>query len=134
MYYPIDEIDGLSERLGAGLARAGIRTTRDLLSRAAQAQDRDTLARAIGVGPAELQRAVEIADLLRVKGVARRYAALLHAAEVCIVHALRNQHPDALFEAVAAAKARVRSAYRLPTPGNVRAWIEDAAELQPIVT
>jgi nucleotidyltransferase/DNA polymerase involved in DNA repair len=130
MYYPIEDIDGLGDRLSSGLERAGVKTTRDLLERVAHADDRDRLARALGVEISELTRAVEIADLLRVRGVAKRFAALLHAAGVRSVRALRAQDATALFEAIREAKTRVKLAYRLPTLDNVTGWIEDAALLQ----
>lgn len=133
MYYPIDDIDGLSERLCVALERAGVRTTRDLLERCARASDRQALARVIGADPAEIERAVELADLLRVKGVARRYAALLHAAGVRSVPTLRGQSPEALHAAVREAKAGMKTPYRMPTLDNIRNWIADAGDLQIVV-
>jgi predicted flap endonuclease-1-like 5' DNA nuclease len=134
MSYPIEEIAGLSERLAAGLERAGVRTTRDLLDRARHAEGRQTLARTIGASLAELERAVQLSDLLRIKGVARQYAALLHAAGVRSAPDLRRHAPEQLHAALSETKAQARLRCRLPTVDNVRNWIADAGELQDIVT
>ncbi|MDX2235792.1 MAG: DUF4332 domain-containing protein [Hyphomonadaceae bacterium] len=134
MTYPIDEIDGLSERLSASLHRAGVKTTRDLLDRGAKAESRPALARILGVAEAELERAVQMADLLRIKGVARRFAPLVHAAGARSVSAVAAQQAGRLYTAIVAAKSRVAGASRLPTQEDVARWIEDAAILQPIVT
>jgi len=134
MFYPIGDVEGFSERLRARLIKVGVKTTRHLLDRGAQAAGRRTLAAATGESEAEIDRAVEIADLMRVNGCGAGYATLLHAAGVTSVTALAGADADALHAALTAAKPMARHVRRLPTLAQVRACIADARAVQPIVT
>lgn len=133
MSYPIEHIEGLSDRLTVGLERAGIFTTRHLLERAARASERASLARTVGAPAEEIERAVQIADLLRTKGVAKRYASLLHIAGVRSVQELRRRDPEQLYTHLRDTKASRNLNHRLPTPENVRDWVSDARQLQDAV-
>lgn len=132
MYYPIDEIDGLSDRLSAALSSAQIKTTRDLLERAGADAHRPALVRSLSVSQAELERAVQIADLLRVRDVAGKYAARLHDVGITSVAALAKCDAEELLARLAAAKKAART--RSPNLDQVQGWIADARTLKPAQT
>lgn len=132
MHYPIDDLEGLSHAFRVRLARAGVLTTRHLLERGADADGRAQLGRVLGVSVEEVARAVEIADLMRVKGVGHGYALLLQAAGVTSVAALRAADPGALHTRCRTAKHN-GAVRRLPTAGAVAGWVADAATLEIVV-
>jgi hypothetical protein len=134
MYYPLDQIDALGERLRARLARAGVRTTRHLLERGANAAGRAALASATGASEVEILVAVQIGDLMRVKGAAGNYAALMVAAGAVSVTVLARADPAALAVSLREANGTRKLVRRMPTSPQINGWIEDAATLQPIVT
>lgn len=134
MYYPLDQIDALEEKLRARLVRAGVRTTRHLLERGADAAGRAALAAATGVSEQAVLTAVQIGDLMRVKGAAGNYAALMVAAGAVSVSVLARADAAALHAALREANGARKLVRRLPTSPQIAGWIEDAATLQPIVT
>lgn len=134
MYYPIEDIDGFSERLRTLLIRSGVRTTRHLLERGATSTGRATLAAATGATEAEVLAAVQIADLMRVKGCGAGYAVLLQAAGVTSVAVLARRDARTLHARLVAARPLAPRVRRSPTLAQVAACIEDAGALQPIVT
>ncbi len=134
MIYRIEDLESLSDTLRACLADAGVKNTRHILEKCATAKGRALLARESGISEANILHCVHVADLLRVKGVGDAFAALLLAAGVTSVAALKAADAVALAPQLAAAKAKVKRAYRSPTVKDITRWIEDAASLTPVFT
>ena len=134
MIYRIDDLDSLSDTLRTRLIAAGVKNTRHILERCATAEGRARLARESAVPEAHILHCTYIADLLRVKGVGDGYAALLVAAGVPGVAALKSADAAALEQRLAAAKSQVKHVERRPNVKEIIRWIEDAGSLTVVFT
>ena len=70
-----------------------------------------------------------MADLMRIKGVAGEYAQLLEAAGVDTVMELARRNPEHLAEALAQINAEKSLAKKVPHVKGVEAWVERAKSL-----
>ena len=80
--YSIMEIEGIGPSFKKKLQKVGIRTTGKLLERAANPKGRRNLAEESGIDESRILKWANMADLMRVKGVAEEYSDLLEAAGV----------------------------------------------------
>jgi predicted flap endonuclease-1-like 5' DNA nuclease len=134
MSYRIDEIEGIGPAYRAKLGGAGVDNTDDLLEKAASKKGRSALAEATGIDEARILSWVNLADLMRVKGIGRQFAELLHAAGVDTIKELRNRNAANLAKAVAEANAEKNLAKTVPSEGQVAGFIEAAKTMEPMVT
>lgn len=130
----IDQIEGLGVRSATKLRKAGIRTTESLLKRAASKQGRSSLAAQAGLDEAQVLGWVNRADLMRCKGIGSEYSDLLGAAGVNTVNELRRRNASTLTAKLVALNDAKRMVRRLPTEHMVARWIEQAQEIQPLVS
>lgn len=130
----ISAIQSMDHRSATKLRKAGVRTTDSLLKVAATRTGRRRLARETGLSEGDILGWVNRADLLRITGVGSEYADLLEVAGVDTIRELRRRNPDRLLEAMTELNLRKRLVRRLPTDAMVREWIEEAKELEPLVT
>ena len=131
--YSIEAIEGIGKVYGAKLSNIGLKTTSALLARAATPRGRKELAEASGIDDRRILKFANLADLMRVKGVAVQYSELLEAAGVDTVKELRNRRPDNLQAKMAeinAAKKLVRS---VPSLSAVTKWVAEAKALAPVL-
>ena len=127
--YKIEELEGIGPKLGEKLRNVGITTVNDFLSAAIKKAQRKELAAKSGIAEKELLQFANMADLMRINGVAGEYAELLEAAGVDTVKELATRKPENLtakMEEVNAAKKLVR---RVPTLTMVTKWVAQAKEL-----
>jgi hypothetical protein len=129
----IDEIRSLPHKEATRLRKAGVRTTAGLLRRAATRSGRSELAIETDIPTAELLRWVNVADLMRVRGIGGEYAELLSGCGVNTVKELRRRNPVALTAKILSLNGRKDLVRRLPTEAMVEAWIERAGDLDLIV-
>ncbi len=129
----IDQVPGIDHKQATKLRKAGVRTSKALLERAATRRGRTELAKATGISSKDLQLWVHHADLLRVRGVGAEYAELLVAAGVDTVRDLRRRNPTALLAKLIGLNGSRRLVSRLPTEAMVEGWIASAGELEPSV-
>ncbi|MFQ5523047.1 MAG: DUF4332 domain-containing protein [Acidimicrobiia bacterium] len=127
----IDQVPGIDHKQATKLRKAGVRTSKALLERAATRRGRTELSRATGISPKDLQLWVHHADLLRVRGVGAEYAELLVAAGVDTLRDLRRRNPTALLAKLIGLNGAHRLVSRLPTEAMVESWIAAAGELEP---
>jgi len=128
---PLVDIEGIDKVYGKALAQQGLLTTADFLKVAARPSGRASLAAATSIPEQTVMRLVHHADLFRIKGVAGQYADLLHAAGVRSVPELARRNPENLAAKLATLKGgRVR---RVPSPDDVKAWVEQAGQLPQAV-
>ena len=133
MSYRIDRIEGIGRTYRRKLSRAGIRTTAALLDRCADPKGRRHVQKETGIGRAALLRWVNLADLMRIRGIGPQYSDLLEAAGVDTVRELRCRDAKSLASKVEEANRRRRSR-RTPRTDSLRAWIRLAKRLRPRVT
>src|SRR5438874_6636624 len=91
--YPILEIEGVGPLMAEKLKKAGIRTTVGLLKRAKTAAGRKKLAQICSVPASAILKWANMADLMRIRGVAEEYCELLEAAGVTTVRELQHRNP-----------------------------------------
>ncbi|MCA9554551.1 MAG: glutamate--tRNA ligase [Myxococcales bacterium] len=127
--YPVETIEGVGEVYGGKLTAAGCATTEDLLDRAATPAGRKALAEATGISDGLVLKFANMADLMRIKGVAGEYAQLLEAAGVDTVMELARRNPEHLAEALAQINAEKSLAKKVPHVKGVEAWVERAKSL-----
>jgi predicted flap endonuclease-1-like 5' DNA nuclease len=111
-----------------------ITTCGQLLAAAAQAQDRETLARASRIELAVLTGLVQRADLARVNGIGAVFGRMLEELGILDVAALAAQEVEALHVRLRRHNQQERLARRSPTPEEVAGWVDQARRLRQLVT
>jgi hypothetical protein len=115
------------------LKAVGIRSSRKLLERASTPKGRKQLAEASGIQPDNILKWANMADLMRVPGVAADYAELLSAAGVDTVKELKRRNVANLVARMAAANEKKKMVDLLPSEKRVARWIELAKMLDPMM-
>ncbi len=129
----INEIRSLSHREATRLRKAGVRTTEALLRRGATRLGRSELSDETDIPSADLLRWVNVADIMRIRGVGGEYAELLSICGVSTVRELRRRNAVALTAKIQTVNHRKDLVRRLPTEAMVESWIGIADGLEPVV-
>jgi predicted flap endonuclease-1-like 5' DNA nuclease len=130
----IDTIEGIGPTYAGKLNDAGIGTVEALLDKGATRGGRGEIAEATGLSEKQVLKWVNMADLMRIKGVGEEYSELLEAAGVDTVAELKMRNAENLtakMEEVNAQKKLVRS---VPSLKSVQDWVEQAKSLPKVVT
>lgn len=134
MSYPITDIEGIDREIAAILKSAGIRSTARLLETARTVKGRKALAAKTGIDEKRLLCWANVADRMRVKGVSKEYAELLHAAGVDTVKELKYRNPCNLAQAMVEANKKRKLVRLLPSEKLVVRWIDHAKKLPLKIT
>jgi len=105
-----------------------------LLEAGATPAGRQELEEKTGIGHALILEWVNLADLMRIKGVGEEYSDLLEEAGVDPVKELRRRVPEHLYRAIVEVNEAKELVRRLPTLRMVADWVEQAKTLPPKVT
>jgi predicted flap endonuclease-1-like 5' DNA nuclease len=130
----LEVIEGIGPVYAGQLRAAGIATIEALLAAGATPAGRQQVEEKSGIGHALILEWVNLADLMRIKGVGEEYSDLLEEAGVDTVKELRNRVPENLHAALVKTNDAKRLVRRLPTLGMVRDWVQQAKVLPPKVT
>jgi len=130
----IIDIEGIGPKYAATLKKVGVKTTNRLLKEGASKKGRQDLAAKTGISETLILEWVNLADLMRIKGVGEEYSDLLEEAGVDSVKELRNRRADNLHEAIMETNAKKKLVRRPPAKSQVEKWIAEAKKLDPIVT
>jgi hypothetical protein len=103
------------------------------LERASTPKGRKQLAEASGIQPDNILKWANMADLMRVPGVAADYAELLSAAGVDTVKELKRRNVANLVARMAAANEKKKMVELLPSEKRVARWVELAKLLDPMM-
>jgi predicted flap endonuclease-1-like 5' DNA nuclease len=133
MGYPIKKIEGIGDVYKQKLSAVGVTTTTKLLERGKTPRGRDDLEKATGIGHKLILEWVNLADLMRIKGVGEEYSDLLEEAGVDTVKELRNRNAENLFVAMKDTNETKRLVRKLPSKRSVADWIAQAKSLPPMV-
>ncbi len=117
----------------AKLHGAGVDKASALLARGATPQGRDELAKETGLDSDTILVAVKKLDLMRVKGVGVKYAALLLASGVETVPDLARRNAANLHEALTSTNEAENLVAELPSDNEVAAWVARAKDLPRVV-
>lgn len=134
MGYKIDAIEGIGPQMRENLAKAQITRTNHLLAKCATPKGRAEVAGASGISEAQILKFTNMADLMRVKGVAEEYSQLLEAAGVDTVKELKTRRADNLTTKLAETNAAKKLCRRAPNLKEVTGWIEHAKTLEAVIT
>ena len=134
MNYTIEEIQGIGPTYGKQLAQAGITTTEELLEKCGNAAGRKAVASSTGLTESQILSFANMADLMRVNGVGKQFAELLHAAGVDTVKELATRNPENVATSIETVNAERNLAKTVPTPTHIADWVAAAKELAPVIT
>lgn len=134
MAYKIDEIEGIGPAYAEKLEAAGIKTTDDFLKLCCDAKGRDTMASQTGISEKLILSWANMADLMRVNGVGRQYAEVLHAAGVDTIKELRTRNAANLAAKMKEVNDEKNLANASPSESVVADWVEKAKGMDPLIT
>lgn len=134
MAYKIEEIEGIGEAYAQKLMAAGVKTTEDLLEKAASKKGRVALAEETGISEKLILKWANHADLFRIKGVAGQFAELLEAAGVDTVKELRHRVAANLQPKLMEVNDAKNLCNRVPSVAEIERMIEQAKTLDPVMT
>jgi len=117
----------------AALAKAEVRTTKDVVDRAGPKKARRMLARATRIAETRLWELAQTCDLLRVRGLGMSMAKLIRAAGVDDAAALGKQNAGALAERLKTTNATKRIAEITPDARQLTSWIAQAKGLPKVL-
>ena len=132
--YPVSEIEGIGPSYANKLKAIGIRTTRTLLERAKTPRGRRQLAEESGIDSGLILKWANMADLMRVRGVAEEYSELLEAAGVDTVKELKRRNAANLAARMAEVNSNRHLVRVVPSEKRVLAWIDNAKSLKAKMT
>lgn len=134
MSYKIIEIEGIGEVYADKLIAAGVKTTDELLEKAASKKGREALAEETGISEKLILKWANHADLFRIKGIAGQFAELLEAAGVDTVKELRHRVAANLHAKLVEVNEAKNLCNRVPAEAEIVKMIEQAKELEPKMT
>jgi predicted flap endonuclease-1-like 5' DNA nuclease len=134
MSYPIEDIEGIGPAYAQKLAEAGITKTGDLLEKCATPKGRKDVAGQTGISESVVLKWTNMADLMRISGVAEEYSELLEAAGVDTVKELKHRNPDNLAAKMAETNEQKKLTRQVPSVKQVTKWVEQAKDLEPILS
>ncbi|MEQ8745415.1 DUF4332 domain-containing protein [Pyruvatibacter sp.] len=134
MSYPIEDIEGVGPAYAEALAKAGIKTTADLLAIGASKNGRGDIARDSGLSEKLILKWVNHADLMRISGIGGEYAELLEAAGVDTVKELKHRNAANLAEALQKTNDEKKLTRQVPSESMVTKWVEQAKGMEPGVS
>jgi NADPH:quinone reductase-like Zn-dependent oxidoreductase/ferredoxin len=119
----IIDIEGIGPVYAEKLRAIGIKTTIDLLEAGNTPLEREELAEKTGISPKLILEWVNIADLIRIKGVGEEYSDLLEEAGVASVVDLSRRDPEDLHAKLLKVNEEKTLVRRVPSLNAVRDWI-----------
>jgi predicted flap endonuclease-1-like 5' DNA nuclease len=127
-------IEGIGSKYARRLTNFGIRSTDRLLELGAHKRGREDLADQCDIPENLILAWVNIADLMRVKGIGEEYSDLLEEAGVDSVKELRNRKPANLYKKIRESNATRKLVRRIPSSKDVESWVQQAKTLKPMIT
>jgi len=134
MGYSIIDIEGIWPTYTKKLKAIGVNNTDQLLQRGSSPKGRKELAAQSGLDDGKILKWCNMADLMRIKGVAEEYSELLEAAGVDTVKELRNRNAANLAKAMKEANAKKKLVRLVPGEKSVTKWVAQAKKLPPTMT
>lgn len=116
------------------LIGAGVKSFDDLLLQGRDRAGRRSLSASTGLDEEVVLTLVNRADLARIRGVGASYSELLEAAGVDTVPELAQRNPANLHAKIQEVNAKRKLVQQLPSPVQVREWVDQAKSLARVVT
>jgi predicted flap endonuclease-1-like 5' DNA nuclease len=128
----IEMIEGMNSTCAELLRNAGIKTIKDLLRMSATEHERHHLAKEVGVTYATLDRWVCCGDLIRLRGIGRKYSALLELIGIKTVTDLSTRNPYNLWQTLGNICLTTNLVVKLPPLKTVETWVQNAKNCSAI--
>jgi len=125
----IVKIEGIGATYREKLEAAGIKTVEKLLEAGCKAKAREELEAKTGIPHKLILEWVNLADLMRIKGVGEEYSDLLEEAGVDTIAELANRKAENLLPKILETNAKEKLVRRPPVLKQVQKWIEEAKKL-----
>jgi hypothetical protein len=132
--YSIAEMRAIGPFYAGKLKSVSIRSSAKLLERARTPKGRKQLAEQSGIPQEHILKWANLADLMRVPGIAADYAELLSVAGVDTVKELKRRSPGNLAARLKDTNEKKRLVELLPSEKRLARWIEQAKLLEPMIT
>ncbi len=129
----IVKIEGVGKTYAEKLSAAGIKTVEKLLEVGCKAKAREELEAKTGIAHKLILEWVNLADLMRIKGVGEEYSDLLEEAGVDTVAELANRKPENLLQKIMETNKEKKLVRRPPVLKQVQKWVEEAKKLPHMV-
>jgi predicted flap endonuclease-1-like 5' DNA nuclease len=129
----LESMEGIGPAYAGDLKKGGVESISSLLKRGATKKGRDEIAQSTGLSEVRILGWVNRADLYRVKGVGGQYSDLLEKAGVDTVMELAQRNPKNLHETLLETNERCHLVRKVPTEGQVKAWVKSAKTLKRVV-
>lgn len=126
-------IEGIGPSYEAKLNKAGIRSVEALLKAGATSKGRKDLAANTGIADTLILEWVNLADLLRVKGIGSQYSDLLEEAGVDTVTELAGRVPENLWKKMQEVNQAKKLVNKMPGLKQVSNWVALAKKLPKVV-
>jgi nucleotidyltransferase/DNA polymerase involved in DNA repair len=130
----IEAIEGIGPVYAKKLRAKGVRSTGELLKRGASKKGRIALAEKTDISETLILEWVNLADLMRIKGIGEEYSDLLEEAGVDSIKELRHRVPENLYNKMLEVNAKKKLVRRTPTLGQVKDWVAQSKSMEPVVT
>jgi len=128
------DVEGIGSTFAKKLNDVGVLSTSRLLHIGASKRGREDLAEHTGISEKLILEWVNLADLMRIKGIAEEYSDLLEEAGVDTVKELRKRVPENLYATMVKVNQEKELVRRLPSQKQVKSWVKQAMKLPSIVT
>lgn len=128
------DVEGIGNKYAKKLHDVGVRSTARLLEIGANKRGREDLAEHTGISEKLILEWVNLADLMRIKGIAEEYSDLLEEAGVDTVKELRTRVPENLYQTLTEINREKSLVRRLPSRRQVGSWVDQAKKLPPKIT
>lgn len=129
----LGKIEGIGTSSAQKLKEIGVSSTQKLLDIGASRQGRKVLADEVGIDQRRVLDWVNLADLVRIKGVGEGYTDLLSEAGVDTVPELAQRNPANLHQKMLEVNQRKRLVRRPPSQAEVEDWVAQAKELPRVI-
>jgi predicted flap endonuclease-1-like 5' DNA nuclease len=130
----ISEIEGIGPAYSSKLEKTGISTVDALLKKGCTKAGRKSIATESGIDEGKILDFVNMADLVRIKGIGSQFAELLKVSGVDTVKELRNRNAENLHSKLCEVHAEKKVTRVVPGEGQIEGFIEQAKNLPPMVT
>ena len=127
------DIEGVGALSAARLKTAGIDTVEELLEKGASRTGRETIAESTGISPKLILEWVNLADLMRIKGVGEEFSDLLEEAGVDTVAELATRNGSNLYQKLTEINETKNLVRQLPGEAVVSGWVTQAQSLPRVV-
>jgi predicted flap endonuclease-1-like 5' DNA nuclease len=133
MAIPVGELKGVTHDVSAKLKQQGLADSEKFLAAAKTPAGRKDLASKTGVDHKVILELANRADLARVEGIGAVFSDLLENAGVDTVKELAKRDANNLHAKLSEVNQKLKLSGRLPTPEQVKEWVEQAKKLPKIL-